>query len=55
MWFSDEMYEFTGAVLAIDPSGRGKDETAYAVVKMLNGYLYASHVVALRVVMMTRL
>jgi len=42
MWFSDEMYEFTGAVLAIDPSGRGKDETAYAVVKMLNGYLYAT-------------
>jgi hypothetical protein len=27
-------------VLAIDPSGRGADETAYAVVKMLNGYLY---------------
>ena len=25
------------AVLAIDPSGRGKDETAYAVVKMFNG------------------
>ena len=42
MWFSDEMYEYTGAVLAIDPSGRGKDETAYAVVKMLNGYLYAT-------------
>ena len=42
MWFSDEMYEYTGSVLAIDPSGRGKDETAYAVVKMLNGYLYAS-------------
>jgi hypothetical protein len=40
MWFSDEMYEFTGAVLAIDPSGRGKDETAYSVVKMLNGFLY---------------
>jgi hypothetical protein len=32
--------EYTGAVLAIDPSGRGKDETAFAVVKMLNGYLY---------------
>jgi len=42
MWFSDEMYDFTGSVLAIDPSGRGKDETAYAVVKMLNGYLYAT-------------
>jgi hypothetical protein len=32
---------YTGSVLAIDPSGRGKDETAYAVVKMLNGILYA--------------
>ena len=31
---------YTGSVLAIDPSGRGKDETAYAVVKMLNGTLY---------------
>jgi hypothetical protein len=31
---------YTGSVLAIDPSGRGKDETAYAVVKMLNGVLY---------------
>jgi len=31
---------YTGSVLAIDPSGRGKDETAYAVVKMLNGILY---------------
>lgn len=32
--------EYTGSVLAIDPSGRGSDETGYAVVKMLNGYLY---------------
>jgi|TARA_R110002096_G_scaffold66118_5_gene161062 hypothetical protein len=31
---------YTGSVLAIDPSGRGKDETAFAVVKMLNGTLY---------------
>ena len=31
---------FTGSVLAIDPSGRGKDETGYAVVKMLNGMLF---------------
>ena len=31
---------YTGSVLAIDPSGRGSDETAYAVVKMLNGFLY---------------
>lgn len=33
---------YTGSVLAIDPSGRGKDETAYAIVKMLNGTLYCS-------------
>lgn len=32
--------DFTGSVLVVDPSGRGKDETAYAVVKMLNGFLY---------------
>ena len=32
--------DYTGSLLAIDPSGRGQDETAYAVVKMLNGYLY---------------
>ena len=34
--------EYSGSVLAIDPSGRGADETAYAVVKMLNGYLYVT-------------
>ena len=32
--------DYTGSVMAIDPSGRGKDETAFAVVKMLNGYLH---------------
>ena len=33
---------YEGAVMAIDPSGRGGDETAYAVVKMLNGFLYVT-------------
>ncbi len=33
---------YTGSVLAIDPSGRGKDETGYAVVKIFNGQLYAT-------------
>lgn len=28
--------------MAIDPAGRGKDETAVCVVKMLNGYLYVT-------------
>lgn len=31
-------YDYT--VMAIDPSGRGKDETSYAVLKYLNGYLF---------------
>ena len=37
---SDLFNEYTGTVMAIDPSGRGKDETGYAVVKMLNGFLW---------------
>ena len=32
--------DYTGSVMAVDPSGRGADETAYAVVKMLNGQLF---------------
>tara|TARA_Y100001963_G_scaffold80072_1_gene111163 strand:+ start:62 stop:1744 length:1683 start_codon:yes stop_codon:yes gene_type:complete len=34
--------DYQGSVLAIDPSGRGQDETAYAVVKMLNGQLFVT-------------
>ncbi len=37
---SNEYAEFTGSVMAIDPSGRGTDETTYAVVKFLNGHPY---------------
>jgi hypothetical protein len=40
MFMSSEFVEYTGSVMSIDPSERGKDETGYAVVKMLNGYLY---------------
>lgn len=38
----DEWIEYQGAVLSIDPSGRGKDETAYAVVKMCHSTLYVA-------------
>lgn len=31
---------YEGSVMSIDPSGRGKDDTGYAVVKQLHGYLY---------------
>jgi hypothetical protein len=34
--------EYQGAAMYIDPSGRGKDETGYAVVKMLHGVLYCT-------------
>lgn len=40
MWTSKDFDEFQGSMMAIDPSGRGQDELAYAVVKMLNGNLY---------------
>lgn len=43
-----EWIEYNGSVLSIDPSGRGKDETGYAVVKMLNGYLYVAECGGLR-------
>lgn len=32
--------EYTGSIMFIDPSGRGKDECAYAVVKILYGTLF---------------
>lgn len=40
MSFSGAWVPYTGSVMAIDPSGRGKDELGYAVVKMLNGQLF---------------
>ena len=40
MWHSEDMAEYTGCVMSIDPSGRGKDETGYAVVKALAGNLF---------------
>jgi hypothetical protein len=39
-WKSEEMAPFTGTVMAIDPSGRGSDETAYAIVRFLYGQLF---------------
>lgn len=37
---SPETMPYTGTVMAIDPSGRGTDESAYAIMKSLNGYLF---------------
>jgi hypothetical protein len=41
MWIAKENYvPYSGVVMAIDPSGRGGDELAYAIVGFCNGYLY---------------
>ncbi len=40
MHTSPEFTPFEGSVMSIDPSGRGEDKTAYAVLKMLHGVLY---------------
>ena len=32
--------EYTAKILVVDPSGRGKDETGWAVLYMLNGYIF---------------
>jgi hypothetical protein len=39
MWVSDKWVEYQGRIMAIDPSGRGEDETGYAVLYMCNGYI----------------
>ena len=40
MYTSSEFTKFEGSVMAIDPSWRGEDKTAYCVLKMLHGVLY---------------
>lgn len=37
---TDAWQPYTGIVMAIDPSGRGGDETGYAIVAILNGRLF---------------
>ena len=39
---------YTGTVMAIDPAGRGPDETAFAVVSYLNGQLFLRETGAFR-------
>lgn len=41
LFIDSEWREYEQALLFVDPSGRGKDETGWAVVKTLNGMLYA--------------
>jgi hypothetical protein len=41
---SKECMKYTGTMMFIDPSGRGKDETAFAITKFLNGYIFLMEV-----------
>lgn len=47
-FLSGSWIPYTGSVMAIDPSGRGTDETAVCVIKMLNGFLYLTAMKAYR-------
>jgi hypothetical protein len=40
LYMSEEFTDFEGAVMSIDPSGRGSDKTAFCVLKMLHGTLF---------------
>lgn len=40
MFIGKEWLDYEGSVMFVDPSGRGKDETTWAVIKMLHGMLF---------------
>jgi hypothetical protein len=40
MAVSEERFPYTNRIMAIDPSGRGGDETGYAILFVLNGTMY---------------
>lgn len=39
-WISPDKYEYTGKIMVIDPSGRGKDETTWCIAYMYAGNLF---------------
>jgi hypothetical protein len=40
MKMADEFSPFVDTLMYIDPSGRGRDQTAYCILKMLNGMIF---------------
>jgi len=42
MYVDEKWAEYEGSAMFIDPSGRGADETSYAVVKQLHGNLFVT-------------
>ncbi len=47
LFISEDFHEYTGRVMTIDPSGRGKDKTGYCILFMLNGQLFCPEAGAL--------
>jgi hypothetical protein len=47
-WRSTERLEYTGRLLTVDPSGRGKDETSVSVTYFLNGYIFIRKICGFR-------
>jgi hypothetical protein len=45
---SQEVMPYTYRLLAVDPSGRGKDETAYCILYYLNGFIFLMKVGGLK-------
>lgn len=39
-----DVFPYTGSLMTIDPSGRGKDETTYSISKFLGGYIHLMEV-----------
>ncbi|MER8422466.1 phage terminase large subunit [Mesorhizobium sp. M1403] len=48
IFIEKDYLDYEGSAMFVDPSGRGKDETAWAVVKMLHGTLYLTAMGAVR-------
>lgn len=44
MAYASDMLAYTGKVMAVDPSGRGKDETTFAIGYMLNGNIFVPEI-----------
>jgi hypothetical protein len=47
MWVSDNYTEYLQTVMFVDPSGRGKDETAVCICSFANGYIFVHELIGL--------
>lgn len=48
VWVAKEWAPYSGCIMYIDPSGRGKDETAICVAKALHGRVFITYIAGFR-------